>query len=394
MKSNNNSEPLFSHDTILAVERCIKLNIPFALVLLPRHKTPRFYASMKFGISPVDKNGFFLPGFSASFFAENPDEAVYIPQDLKVKDILSIPCDFSPLESSIADFPHSSTEFMPYYAVVSQIIARHKRDNGKTVLSRVVRFDTSVPVMEVASNYFNSLDNCCRYLYFTPETGLWIGASPELLYEWNRETEIFRTMSLAGTRHSVGNTSWDEKNIDEHDYVTRHILSVMEQLGGREVTVDKCTSLKYGTIEHICENISGKISTPPAFVIEKLNPTPAVCGWPFETALKTIVENESHARNCYGGFISVCNGKTLRAFVNLRSAVIRPREDGNYTYAAYAGGGITKNSVPVDEWNEAASKIFKLYSCANSNNKLNDNLFAGKLTASLDNEFDKVINRS
>lgn len=385
---------IFSPETQQAIEKCIKLNIPFAVVLKPKCKKPEFFASFFSGFAPVTPDGNFLPGFSAGFFSESPKSSVYVPAELKVSDILNLPMEQKPLEDSYLNFPVASTSFMPYYAIARNIIDTHKRDDGKTVLSRIIRFTTSVPLVTVASRYFASMTTSFRYIFFTPETGLWLGASPELLYEWKPATGEFRTMSLAGTRKKMKKnsaTTWDDKNIDEHNYVTGHIASVFDKFGVSPQFDD--STLRYGELEHICTSISGKINVSPVEVIEKLNPTPAVCGWPVDVAAERIFYNEPHDRNCYGGYISVADNKKLIAFVNLRCAHIRPAENGNWDYAVYAGGGLTKDSVPIEEWREAANKASYLYRAANKGNKL-PHLSLSELTeTTLEKEFDNVINK-
>ena len=44
-------------------------------------------------------------------------------------------------------------------------------------------------------------------------------------------------------------------------------------------------------------------------------------------------------------------------YVNLRSAFAEKQPDGTYRYNLFAGGGITKKSTPLTEWNEAQAKI-------------------------------------
>lgn len=55
-------------------------------------------------------------------------------------------------------------------------------------------------------------------------------------------------------------------------------------------------------------------------------------------------------------------GSHSRFFVNLRSAFVEKLPDGRYRYNIYGGGGITKKSKPLTEWNEAQAKMEPLLS--------------------------------
>ncbi|MCH5318573.1 MAG: chorismate-binding protein [Paramuribaculum sp.] len=385
-------DDMFSEELQKAAKKCLTLNYPFAIVLMPGGRKPLFFASDSADDSPVYAGGYFLPGFAASFFGDHPEMAAYIAPKFTVEDVLNLPDDATPLPVSTEPFPSASTDFMTYYAIVRELVAEHRRDNAKTVISRVIRFQTSVPVMTVASRYFRKMTRTFRFLYFTPQTGLWLGATPELLYEWTASTGAFRTMSLAGTRKkSIGSDKpeWDDKNRKEHDYVTDFIHDAFSELGVKH-TVMTGNSLSFGNLEHICDMIDGTTDVPPAKVIDKLDPTPAVAGFPIGDAAQRIIYYEPHDRLCYSGFVSVTDKKKTSVYVNLRSAVVRPHADGSYDYAIFAGGGITKSSNPIDEWKEAASKASFLYRAANEGNVLPHPSLKELAETPLDENSDKI----
>jgi isochorismate synthase len=99
-------------------------------------------------------------------------------------------------------------------------------------------------------------------------------------------------------------------------------------------------------------------------IIQILHPTPAVCGFPKESAKKFIHENENYNREFYAGFLGELNkdfgtdeNKT-DLFVNLRCMKIEAN-----TINFYAGGGITKDSIPEKEWEETVNKTNTMKSC-------------------------------
>ncbi|MBQ0049637.1 MAG: chorismate-binding protein, partial [Bacteroidales bacterium] len=65
------------------------------------------------------------------------------------------------------------------------------------------------------------------HLVYTPLTGLWIGASPELFL--SQREGIWQTMALAGTQ-AKGEGTWSAKNIEEQDYVARFIHDLLVSL--------------------------------------------------------------------------------------------------------------------------------------------------------------------
>ena len=87
-------------------------------------------------------------------------------------------------------------------------------------------------------------------------------------------------------------------------------------------------------------------------LLEKINPTPAVCGIPMQKAKQLIAALENHNRELYTGFIGpmgINNHHSL--FVNLRNMKIC-----NSHLALFLGGGIMRDSIPINEWDETENK--------------------------------------
>ncbi|MCM1377250.1 MAG: chorismate-binding protein [Clostridium sp.] len=192
------------------------------------------------------------------------------------------------------------------------------------------------------------------FLFYTPQTGLWMGASPELLLSYN--SEGIRTMSLAGTREAGSNEEWDLKNTLEQKTVTDFITKEIAKNGYIPEILPTYTK-KTGTVEHLCTPIRGIIQTQkakatPLRIANRLSPTPALSGYPREEAIAFLTKKEEIDRGYYGGYCGPITETTGKLYVNLRSGCFIPGWG-----ALYAGGGITLLSESDKEWEETERKL-------------------------------------
>jgi isochorismate synthase len=87
-------------------------------------------------------------------------------------------------------------------------------------------------------------------------------------------------------------------------------------------------------------------------MLKLLHPTSAVCGVPKKESRLFIDAVESYDRSFYSGFLGPVQVEGQSSiFVNLRTVRLK---DGIATF--YAGGGITEDSVPEQEWEETELK--------------------------------------
>lgn len=263
-----------------------------------------------------------------------------------------------PREPSETATPAQQITRDEYLAAVSRVMESCRQRQGKTVFSRAI--SSTMADGTTAGTVFDDLcrefPETFRFIFHTPETGLWLGATPELLLDHDAATRRCRVMSLAGTRpRTEGHTPWDDKNLRENRFVTDFITDTFRALGS-DATPGPQQTLRYGrNIEHICHMIEATLpqGITAAKLIDRLNPTPALCGTPREAAIADITANELHDRGCYGGAIGLVSTATrsLRLFVTLRCCHISGR-----TIRAFAGGGITPDSDPATEWRESSAK--------------------------------------
>ena len=213
-----------------------------------------------------------------------------------------------------------------------------------------------IKLSKIYKNLLNRYPDSFVYLWFHPELGLWMGATPETLLKVKKGE--FKTMALAGTRPFEGKVEvqWNEKEREEQQFVTDFILSKLDK---DEVTYGKPYTRRAGSLLHICTDIKGRISKKNTIrnLVNILHPTPAVCGVPKEKAFEFIIKNEDYNRTYYTGFLGVINNgsdEDADLYVNLRCMQIDLKEKNKAVI--YVGGGITSGSIPQKEWEETVDK--------------------------------------
>ena len=86
-------------------------------------------------------------------------------------------------------------------------------------------------------------------------------------------------------------------------------------------------------------------------VINKLHPTPAICGVPLREAQELIENLEDYDRSYYTGYLGELSGDSAELYVNLRCMKI-----SDHKVDIYVGGGLTKDSDPRAEFHETCAK--------------------------------------
>ncbi len=234
------------------------------------------------------------------------------------------------------------------------------KDNSfkKVVLSRKENVKlTSFDLIKVFEKLLQKYDNAFVYVWFHPEIGLWMGATPERLVTIKNNN--FHTTALASTQNFEGNLNplWGQKEKKEHQFVLDYIISQLKnQENGiiiKNFYVSETQTIKAGNLLHLKADIKGEIGEfELKNLLNTLHPTPAVCGLPKEAAKSFILRNENYDRTFYTGFLGEININLVTdLFVNLRCVEI---EEG--FAKVYVGGGITEESIPEKEWLETHFK--------------------------------------
>ena len=249
-------------------------------------------------------------------------------------------------------------------------------DFRKVVLSRSEKVSLADPdLIPIFKKMLQKYREAFVYCWYHPETGIWMGATPERLLHTERNR--FKTMALAGTQVFKGelDVDWEEKELEEQPIVTDFILNSLDETDG--ITHVKATSpftKKAGNLLHICTEVSGVFQHDKLQeLVKSIHPTPAICGMPRDNALQFIKQEETYDREFYSGFMGELNIKKeikrnsnrrnqenqqfsaivpqTDLFVNLRCMKLK---DGKAQI--FVGGGITKDSDAAKEWQETVNK--------------------------------------
>ncbi len=192
------------------------------------------------------------------------------------------------------------------------------------------------------------------YLLNHPDFGTWCGASPELLFSSNNGDGS--TVALASTRKleafSDEDVVWNEKEIVEQHLVEKYIEEKLQEKNCRYTKKGPETILT-GRLAHICSWYEFPIPKKEQFeFVKELHPTPAICGLPKKEAFRHLKKLENYDREYYSGFLGPMGEEGTHLFVNLRC--FKVFSNG---LNLYAGGGITRDSVPELEWTETCNKL-------------------------------------
>ncbi|WP_336718899.1 chorismate-binding protein [Chryseobacterium mucoviscidosis] len=239
-------------------------------------------------------------------------------------------------------------EYLKNLEKVIAVIKEHQLP--KLVYSRRKIFTDfeEINLKESFNHLCQSYPNAFRYIFIDDENS-WMGAFSEVLGKFSKRTHEFETMSLAGTLPV--SESWSEKEIEEQKPVTSYIRNILNQYS-ENVTESETYDHISGNIKHLRTDFKAQIKPENLDqIIQKLHPTPAVCGIPKDFCKEEIQKIEKFPRELYAGYIKIETDETVQYFVNLRCSKL-------YKNAVhlFVGGGITALSNPEKEWTETELK--------------------------------------
>lgn len=225
----------------------------------------------------------------------------------------------------------------------------------KLVLSRSKSIDRE-GTFSPGRAFFNAVEKYPHsyvYLFHTPQSGTWLGSTPEILLKGTKSE--WHTVALAGTRYpNSGTVTWDDKNLREQHLVTSYLL---KQLSSFHITpeINGPYTIKAGNLAHLRTDFSFNLpdTSKPGTLLKALHPTPAVLGLPKNEAYRFIQDNEEYDRLYYSGFLGMLDteGET-DIYVNLRCM---HTEKNSLTL--FAGSGLLASSSLEDEWEETEYKL-------------------------------------
>ena len=303
-----------------------------------------------------DADQFTGKGFVFAPFANG--KTVFIPFDKAGIIVTKVPesNSIAPELPEIAFDPAAKAVFEDL--VVKSVTAIKSGQFDKLVTSRSENVKHTTSPFEIYSRLLYTYPNAFRYCFYSPATGMWMGATPEQLLKAEKET--VHTVALAGTQlfDTDNKAVWEDKEKQEQQFVTNYILS---ELAAFTTTIQqtKPYTFRAGNIVHIKTDISAALKDGVTIgdVIKKLHPTPAVCGLPKTEAQQFLLENEGYSREYYSGFLGELNYDFATGepktdlFVNLRSLKLNAN-----SAQLFMGCGITKDSDPEKEFFETVNK--------------------------------------
>jgi isochorismate synthase len=189
------------------------------------------------------------------------------------------------------------------------------------------------------------------------------GASPESLV--SRRGNVVSALGLAGsaprgTDDEKDRALGDEllhsaKDRIEHEIVVRAIREGLEDVTTELRAPNQPELLRLRNIQHLSTEVlaTARDGVDVLDLVQRLHPTPAVCGWPTSQARSVIEAHERWDRGWYAGPVGWIDGAGDGEFVvALRSALAR----GNHAWL-FAGAGIMGDSEPEDEFEEIELKF-------------------------------------
>ena len=193
------------------------------------------------------------------------------------------------------------------------------------------------------------------YLCHTPETGTWMGSTPETLL--SGKGKHWHTVSLAATlpNSKEGENTWDAHHKLEQQLVTDYIQTQLLSFGATHIHVEDPFTVQAAQLLHLRSNFHFELPNTRQIgsLLQHLHPTPAVSGLPKAEAFSFILQHETAKRAYYAGFIgSLDPDEQTAIYVNLRCMQIREKRA-----TLYAGGGLLSSSVLETEWNETEYKM-------------------------------------
>jgi len=344
---------------------CLKQHIAFVSYSLPGKHMPITLFSDALDvkvfnrISDIDLQS----GFLLSPFQSEKLPVIVISDKNKVEgweiQLNELPQSGKNSETEISAVFQNPSTFQQYSKQIDEIKKSiYSGEAKKVVLSRikVLEYMKGLPLPDIFEELVNVYEHAFVYLFYTPYSGIWLGATPESLIEIN--STDFSTMALASTKKfsgTISNITWTEKEIKEHAYVADYVRQKLT-IGGYSYKESERETVRAGNVVHLRTMFNGTVDndiTAWKKLVDLLYPTPAICGTENESTLQLIHRLEKHRREYYTGIIGPFNelNKT-NLFINLRCMKVI---DGSALL--FAGGGILSESSARKEWDETEMKF-------------------------------------
>jgi len=234
----------------------------------------------------------------------------------------------------------------------------------KVVISRISQYSLTkkISISNLMSYLNKNHPNCFNYIISFDKNKYFIGSTPEKIIQLNNLS--FNIDAIAGSSSNEKDIQ-NNKEIEEHNFVTKYIKKKMESISSKLIIPTKPKILNLNYIYHLYTEVSGKTKNAQHVLdlLIKLYPTPALLGKPYKDALEKVDKYETFNRGWYGGCIGLYDEKGNGEFyVPIRSGLIK-----NKNIYLYTGSGIVLKSRAEKEWKETELKLQHLLSYFNKN---------------------------
>lgn len=246
----------------------------------------------------------------------------------------------------------------------------------KLVLSRRVSlaFSEELSPWQLLYKLREVCENCFLFGVQPDAQTTFIGASPERLFQ--RHGHRLKTEAIAGTRSRGHDQPSDdqlgdelmtsEKERWEHDLVVTGLRNGLEQVCSQHTLLDGPTLLKLSRVQHLQTRFEGELKSGISDfqIIAALHPSPAVGGFPVDSAPALLHQYEPFDRGWYAGLVGWVGTASSEFAVGIRSALQSGKQ-----LDLFSGAGIVADSDPESEWNEVEQKIGQFLHLTNGNKR-------------------------
>ena len=274
----------------------------------------------------------------------------------------------APLDSPLHSlFDKSNTPEFPLWqknvnSVLDEIVSGRI---SKLVLARKssLRFTTPLSVWPLLSHLNDNAKQATVFAFQLAPNMCFLGATPEKLF--HRKGNSLSADAVAGTRRRGKNPAEDlilELDLKENEKERREFQYVREFLEASIAPLSEgvqwqwpqlATVLKASHVQHLYNRLSANLKPgiSDAQLIQALHPTPALGGFPRESALPHLQKLEPFDRGWYGAPIGFVGSKETSLYVGIRSGLVHDR-----SIHLFAGTGLVAGSIPEREWDELELK--------------------------------------
>ena len=212
--------------------------------------------------------------------------------------------------------------------------------------------------------------------YFNFKDWQLIGSSPEVMVKAehgdSQEAPILATVRpIAGTRPRgktpVADTAFAKDLLADPKEIAEHVMLVdlgRNDLGrvcdSGSVCVDELMVIeRYSHVMHIVSNVVGNLAPHKTAwdLLKACFPAGTVSGAPKIRAMQIIHELEPDRRGPYSGVYGYYDFEgQLNTAITIRTMIVQPTPDGDFSVSVQAGAGLVADSVPESEFQETLNK--------------------------------------